>query len=66
MTIGPDQRQQLLSKLLEHLEAAQAITDALGLGETGYLVERALDDARSINCPHPDPNVELFRQPRKR
>jgi hypothetical protein len=50
-------------RLIEHLEAAQAITDELGLDQTGYLVERALDDARAVHWPHIDPNVEAFRRP---
>ena len=57
-----DRRTRLQSKLIEHLEAAQAITDELGLDQTGYLVERALDDARSVHWPHIDPNFEGFRR----
>jgi hypothetical protein len=63
--IDPDQRRDLQAKLIEHLERAQAITDLLGLDQTGYLVERALDDARAVHWPHLDPNVEAFRQPPK-
>lgn len=58
--IDPDRRKDLQEKLLEHLDAAQAITDELGDGETGYLVERALDEARSVAWPHTDPNIERF------
>ena len=61
-TIDPDRRKKLQEKLLEHLEAAQAITDELGLADGAYLVERALDEARSISWPHTDPNIELFRR----
>ncbi len=61
---APD-RKRLEAKLIEHLEAAQAITDELGLDQTGYLVERALDDARAVHWPHLDPNAEAFRQPPK-
>jgi len=57
-------RKHLEVRLIEHLEAAQAITDTLGLDQTGYLVERALDDARAVHW-HIDPNVEAFRQPPK-
>ena len=63
--IEPEQRIALQAKLIEHLEAAQAITDELGLDQTGYLVERALDDARAVHWPHIDPNVEAFRRPPK-
>ena len=52
-----------MGKLIEHLESAQAITDELGLDQTGYLVERALDDARAVHWPHMDPNVEAFHKP---
>jgi hypothetical protein len=64
--IDPDRRQQLQEKLLEHLEAAQAITDELNEPIAGYLVERALDEARAVNWPHMDPNIELFRKPQNR
>ena len=37
-----DRRTSLGGKLIEHVEAAQAIIDELGLDQTGYLVERAL------------------------
>lgn len=56
-------RTSLVVKLIEHLESAQAITDELALEQTGYLVERALDDARAVHWPHMDPNVEAFRKP---
>jgi ferric iron reductase protein FhuF len=60
---GVTDRKTLEAKLIEHLEAAQAITDELALDQTGYLVERALDDARAVHWPHIDPNVEAFRRP---
>lgn len=63
--IDPERRRQLQEKLLEHLEAALAITDELEQGVAGYLVDRALDEARSIAWPHTDPNLELFRKPPK-
>lgn len=52
-------------KLTEHLEAAQAITDELGYETAGYLVERALDEVRSIQWPETDPNIENFRTRRR-
>jgi hypothetical protein len=55
-------RKGLEAKLIEYLEAAQAITDELNLEQTGYLVERALDDARAVHWPHIDPNVEGFQR----
>jgi hypothetical protein len=33
--------------LIRYLEAALALADELEDGETGYLIERALDEARS-------------------
>lgn len=63
--IDPQKRRQLLDKLSEHLEAAQAITDELGEGMAGYLVDRALDEVRSVTWPETDPNVEVFRRPQK-
>lgn len=61
-SLDPDRRKQLEKKLLEHLEAALATTDELNLGTAGYLVERALDEVRSVSWPHTDPNIELFRK----
>jgi len=40
----------------------RAITDELDEGETGFLVERALDEPRSVTWPHTDPKIELFRK----
>ena len=63
-SVYPDRREQLHNRLLEHLEAAQAITDELGLDDGGNLVERALDKARFVSWAHADPNIELFRRSR--
>jgi DNA-binding ferritin-like protein len=43
MSNSPDKRGQII-KLLEQ---ALALADELGDGNTGYLIERALDEARS-------------------
>jgi hypothetical protein len=40
-------------ELIKHLEDAMAIADELEEGTTGYLIERALDEARA----------QLFRLP---
>lgn len=64
--IDPERRRELQDKLLEHLEAAQAITDELNQPIAGYLVECALVEARSVSWPHTDPKIELFRKPPKR
>lgn len=61
--IDPERRRQLGERLLEHLEAAQAITDELCEPMAGYLVERALDEARATHWPLIDPNLEIFRRP---
>jgi DNA-binding ferritin-like protein len=34
-------------KLIRHLEEALALADEIGDAATGYLIERALDEARS-------------------
>jgi hypothetical protein len=34
-------------RLIQHLEDALAIADEIEDGQTGYLIERALDEARS-------------------
>jgi hypothetical protein len=38
---------QKRGELIKHLEDALAIADELQDGSTGYLIERALDEARS-------------------
>jgi DNA-binding ferritin-like protein len=43
MTESPEKRGQII----EHLEQALALADELGDGDTGFLIERALDEARS-------------------
>jgi DNA-binding ferritin-like protein len=43
MTNSPDKRGQIIKQL----EQALALADKLGDGNTGYLIERALDEARS-------------------
>jgi hypothetical protein len=40
---SPEKRGQII----EHLEQALALADELGEGDTGFLIERALDEARS-------------------
>jgi hypothetical protein len=49
--LAPEQKKQLSDKLLEHLEAALAISDELRLPKSGYMIERALDQARSDIWP---------------
>lgn len=49
--IDPKRILEMRSKLLEHLEAALAITDDLKAGTAGYLVERALDQIRVEDWP---------------
>ena len=41
----------LRDKMMEHLEAALAIADETKSGTVGYLIERALDQARSEAWP---------------
>ena len=47
----PAQVKELREKLLEHLESALAITDTIKDSMTGYLIERALDQARVDTWP---------------
>jgi hypothetical protein len=49
--IGPERRKELSNRLLEHLEAALAVTDELEDAVTGFLIERALDQARANIWP---------------
>jgi uncharacterized phage-like protein YoqJ len=39
--------EQTRDQMIEHLEAALALADELKDGATGYLIERALDEARA-------------------
>jgi hypothetical protein len=41
-------------KIIKHLEEALAIADEIRDGNTGFLIERALDEARArFYVPHP-------------
>jgi len=62
MIASSERIQQLRSKALEHLEAAQACCDETQDGEAGYLIEQAMDWIRSAQWPALDPNVEQFRK----
>jgi hypothetical protein len=48
---GPERRAELRAKLMEHLEAAQALADETRDGVVGYMVERALDQLRADTWP---------------
>ena len=48
--------------LLMHLEAALILTAELGQPVTGYLIERALDEARSAQWPS-DTKLRDFKKP---
>ena len=67
-TMVPDKerKKQLRDKMIEHLEAAQAIADEIESGGVGYAIETALDMIRAENWPHLDPNLEVFRKGKKR
>lgn len=47
----PARIRELREKLLEHLEAALAITDETGDALAGYLVESAIDHVRASQWP---------------
>lgn len=59
---GPEQDQAMRQKLLDHLEAALAITDKLKDSLSGYLIERALDQVRADTWPG---NLDLPPQPKR-
>jgi hypothetical protein len=44
---GPEKRAELRVKLMEHLEAAQALADETRDGIVGYMIESALDQLRA-------------------
>jgi hypothetical protein len=48
---GPEKIAALRAKLMEHLEAAQALADETKDGVVGYLVESALDQSRAGTWP---------------
>jgi len=48
---NPEARKVLRNKMLEHLEAALAISDELNSGTVGYLIETALDQVRADAFP---------------
>jgi hypothetical protein len=48
---GPEKIAALRAKLMEHLEAAQALADETKDGVVGYLVESALDQLRADTWP---------------
>jgi hypothetical protein len=41
------------AKMIEHLESALALSDQLGDGMTGFLIESALDEARRAQLDPP-------------
>ena len=57
----PDARLQMRSKMIEHLEAALAISDETKDGTTCYLIERALDQARADQWPALDARYDTKR-----
>jgi hypothetical protein len=55
---SPEQVKELRGKLIEHLEAAQALVHETRDLMTGYLIERALDEARADQWPVLDPRSD--------
>jgi hypothetical protein len=52
----PNRIAALRAKMLEHLEAAQACSDETRDGVAAYLIERALDEVRSLHVgPYREP-----------
>ena len=49
--LDPSEVKKLRESLLDHLEAALAITDKINDSVAGFLIERALDQARADTWP---------------
>jgi hypothetical protein len=58
----PEKIKELRGKMIEHLEAAQALADETRDSTTGYLIERALDAARADQWPALDPRYDIKRK----
>ena len=56
----PEEIDRFRTKMIEHLEAALALTDKTGDGTAGYMIEAALDTIRSKMWP-----ANLDRRPRR-
>ena len=56
----PEEIDRFRTKMIEHLEAALALTDETGDGTAGYMIETALDTIRSEMWP-----ANLDRPPRR-
>jgi hypothetical protein len=54
-----DHTKELRAKLVEHLEAAQAIADETGDTTVAYAIECALDQLRAAQWPASDPNFDV-------
>ena len=48
---SPGETDRFRMKMIEHLEAALALTDETGDGAAGYVIEAALDTIRSDMWP---------------
>lgn len=60
---GGEGQQALREKILLHLQEALAIADVMGDRMTGYLIERALDQARADTGPtdlDAPPSIAVF------
>jgi hypothetical protein len=56
---SPEKIKELCAKMIEHLDAAQALADETRDSTTGYLVELALDSARADQWPALDPRFDV-------
>lgn len=50
--------------LIEHLQAALALTEELAQPVTGYLIERAIDEARGAMWGF-DPSLKDYKPPKR-
>lgn len=59
----PEEIKRLRARMIEHLEAALAVSDEIGDALAGYLIERTLDQARSDQWPAHDPRTDVPPKP---
>jgi hypothetical protein len=58
---SPEKIKELRAKMIEHLDAAQALAGETRDVTTGYIIECALGSARADQWPAFDPRLDLKR-----
>ena len=61
---SPVKIKELRAKMIEHLDAAQALADETRDSTTGFLIKRVLDLARADQWPALDPRFEARSKPK--